>query len=477
MKFKFPIEKISKYIPSVEKPTYRQTVNTRLKWTGVALFLYFLLSSISVFGIEPKNYEQLRFYEIVLGSKFGSLMTLGIGPIVTSGILLQLLVGSKIIDWDTTKPEEREKFQMWNKLLAVLLCFIEGIAFVLAGTLPVKGGPLMGVFVVIQLAAGAVMVILLDELVSKWGFGSGVSLFIAAGVGRQILIGLFSPFTFNCEPGNLLTCVPTTGNPPRGAIWSFFFNVFTNNTIAARDVMIPVIFSAILFIIIVYIQDVRVEIPLAFSALRGFGRSWSLKLLYTSNIPVILTAAIIANLQLVAHMTATPDELGLNCGFLGCFDPQTNQATSGTIYYLTPPRTLVQDMLYSRATASDFVRAGTYTVFLCIFAMIFSVFWITTSGMDAESVADQISSIGLQIPGYRRDTRIMENVLDKYIPALAVLGGLTVGLLTSFADITGTIGTGTGMLLTVMIVYNYYEELSAQRLDEAHPVVRQVFGR
>jgi preprotein translocase subunit SecY len=129
----------------------------------------------------------------------------------------------------------------------------------------------------------------------------------------------------------------------------------------------------------------------------------------------------------------------------------------------------VQDVLYSRAGTSDFVRAGTYTVFLSIFAMIFSIFWVSTSGMDAESVADQISGIGLQIPGY--------SVLNKYIPALAVLGGLTVGLLTSFADITGTIGTGTGMLLTVMIVYNYYEELSAQRLDEAHPVVRQVFGR
>ena len=150
MKFGFDVSKVTKYIPSVEKPTYKQGFNTRLKWTGVALLMYFILSAITVFGLDrTASYEQFRFFEIVLGSKFGSLMTLGIGPIVTAGILLQLLVGSKIIDWDTTKAEEREKFQMWNKLLAVLLCFLEAAAFVLAGALPVTGGGAIRIFVIL----------------------------------------------------------------------------------------------------------------------------------------------------------------------------------------------------------------------------------------------------------------------------------------------------------------------------------------
>jgi preprotein translocase subunit SecY len=82
----------------------------------------------------------------------------------------------------------------------------------------------------------------------------------------------------------------------------------------------------------------------------------------------------------------------------------------------------------------------------------------------------------MQIPGYRRDSRVIEGVLNRYIPPLAVLSGITVGLFASFADFIGALGTGTGMLLTVMIVYNYYEELRAQRLDEAHPIVRKLFG-
>jgi preprotein translocase subunit SecY len=476
MKFGFDVGKVTKYIPSVEKPTYKQTFNTRLKWTGVALLMFFVLSAIKVFGIDQTaNFEQFRFFEIVLGSKFGSLMTLGIGPIVTAGIVLQLLVGSKIIDWDTTKPEEREKFQMWNKFIAVMLCFLEAAAFVLAGALPVTGELGIKSFVILQLAAGAMIVILLDELVSKWGFGSGISLFIAAGVGSQILIRVLSPFSVACVPGNILTCLPNVANPPTGILWRFVIEIFANNSYQALITILPLLSTAAVFVLVVYMQNVRIEIPLAFSALRGFGRSWALKLLYTSNMPVILTAALVANMQLIAHVGAVPNEAGLVCGWLGCFDQQ-NAPINGVVYYLTAPRDLLGNIVSMTVSSSELLRALTYTTFMAVFAMIFSLFWVGTSGMDAASVADQIEGIGMQIPGYRRDKRVMESVLNRYIPALTIVGGLLVGMLAAFADFTGALGTGTGMLLTVMIVYNYYEELSSQRLEEAHPFVRKLFG-
>jgi len=466
-----------KYIPSVEKPTYKQTVNTRLKWTGIALLLYFVLSFVQVYGLEKTaNFEQFRFYEIVLGSKFGSLMTLGIGPIVTAGILLQLLVGSKIINWDTTKPEDREKFQIWDKFLAVLLCFIEAATFVFAGALPVtaSGGIALKMAAMFQLAAGALIVVLLDEIVSKWGFGSGISLFIAAGVGSQILIRVLSPFSATCLPNDIASCLPSASNPPSGLLWAFVFNIFSSNPMLALSAIIPLISTAVVFLLVAYVQDVEIEIPLTFSSMRGFGRSWGLKLLYTSNIPVILTAALIANMQLVSHMGAVT-QAGLSCSWLGCYDAQGN-AASGVIYYLTSPKSLLSDIVKMTITSSEIMRAVTYTIFMVVTAIIFSVFWITTSGMDSGSVADQIIGAGMQIPGYRSDKKIMEGVLNRYIPSLAVLSGLIVGLFAAFADFIGALGTGTGMLLTVMIVYNYYEELRAQRLDEAHPLVRKIFG-
>lgn len=458
---KIPIEKISKFLPTVEKPTYKQNFNKRIMWTGIALILYFILSYITIYGVaETQELEFLRTIQLLLGAKFGSLMTLGIGPVVTAGILLQLLVGSKIINWDTSKPEGREKFQTWSKLLSIAFCFLTAIAYVFARAVPVDGPITLAVFVIIQLAMGGIIVILLDEVVSKWGFGSGISLFIAAGVGSQIAIGILSPFTD----------IRTGG--PVGSLFGFIANILSGNSLTALVFLLPVISTAVVFLITVYAQNIAVGIPLAFSSLRGFGRTWSLKLFYTSNIPVILAAALIANLQLMGRIGFDPKT---NCGLLACYDESGN-ITGGVIYYLTSPRNLLGDVVAGLLTSSEIMRAMTYLAFLSIACMIFSVFWVSTSGMDPASVAEQIEDIGMQIPGYRRDKKTIEGVLQRYIPALALLGGLLVGLLAAFADFTGAIGSGTGILLTVMIVYNYYEELKQQRLEEAHPVIRKILG-
>lgn len=465
------IENISRYLPAVEKPTYKQTFNTKMKWTVVVLAMYFVLSYISIWGLQQTSYEQFRFYEVVLGSKFGSLMTLGIGPIVTGGIILQLLVGSKIINWDTTKPEGREKFQAWNKFISVCFCFLMAVAYVLAGALPITGGSSVAAFVIIQLAAGGIIVLLMDELVSKWGFGSGISLFIASGVGSQILIRVLSPFTAACVPGNIPTCIPSAGSYPSGLFWVFLLNIFAGDSLNALINFIPILSTVLVFFLVVYAQDIRIEVPLTFGALRGFGRSWDLKLFYTSNIPVILTAALLTNLQLLGRVGLTPTEAGLSCSMLGCFD-QSNNPVSGVIYYLSTPRNLLLDLVSLTITSGEILRAITYLTFMAVCSMVFSIFWVSTSGMDAGSVAEQLEDIGLQIPGYRQNKGIVQSVLNRYIPPLAVLGGLCVGLLAAFADFTGALGTGTGILLTVMIVYQFYEQLKAERLEEAHPLIR-----
>lgn len=480
------ITKIAKYIPSVEKPTYKQSFNTRLGWTGAALLLYLLLSYITVYGVSSTSYSKFSFYEIVLGSRFGSLMTLGIGPIVTAGILLQLLVGSKILNWDMSESETRNKFQTWNKFLAIMLSFIEAIAYVLAGAVPVSGGLGIVVVVVMQLAIGGIITILLDDLVSKWGFGSGISLFIAAGVGSQILIRALSPITLSCVPGNILSCFPSIGNPPTGLIWEFLISVLSGQVVAGTIFLLPIIATVCIFLLVVFIQDMRIDIPLVFSQMRGFGRTWSLKLLYTSNIPVILAAALIANMQLLGRVGGVATANG-TCGFFGCYNTNGNP-TSGIVYYLSAPGTGSQSGLFGEIytylvgqlpyaqLAPELLRALTYLIFLTGASTLFAIFWVNTSGMDSASVAEQIEGIGMHIPGYRSDKKSMELVLNRYIPHLAVIGGFLIGVIAAFADFTGALGTGTGILLTVMIVYNYYEELSNQPLEEAHPMVRKILG-
>ncbi|CUU05193.1 protein translocase subunit secY/sec61 alpha, partial [Candidatus Kryptobacter tengchongensis] len=443
-------EKIAKFLPRIEKPTYQLPFNTKLKWTIFALLMYLALSYITIYGVEKKaSYEYFRFYEIVLGSKFGSVMTLGIGPIVTGGIILQLLVGAKIINWDITKEEGRKKFQTWSKFLALIFCVIEAAGLVIAGVLPIAGDFLTAILVMAQLAAGGVIALLLDELVSKWGFGSGISLFIATGVANQILIRIFSPLSVVCVAGNFASCIPTSEQPPAGLIWELFINSFTGNLTNALMAAMPIITTVAIFLLVIYIQDIGIDIPISFTALRGFGRTWSLKLFYTSNIPVILAAALIANLQLLARLNLQPVSAEMSCSVLACYDKQNN-IVGGIVYYLTSPSNLLAHAIQGTLTFNEIVRAFTYLSFFSLMAMVFSVFWVSTSGMDAASIAEQLESIGLQIPGYRSDKKSMEAVLNRYIPYQAVLAGLLVGALAAIADFLGVIGSGTGMLLTVM---------------------------
>jgi preprotein translocase subunit SecY len=473
----FDVKKIAKFLPAVEKPTYKPSLNKKLMWTGLVLTIYYLLSSQlfgHVYGVMPGAGQQFQSLQILLGSTFGTLMTLGIGPLVTSSIILQLLVGSKIINWDLNDPDEKEKYETIQKLASIGLCFVEAFAFVIGGAVPPKSPDAFTITIVIlQLAMGGFIVMFLDEIVSKWGIGSGISLFIAAGVVNTIFIRLFTPFTIT---GTL----PTSGNPSAGIFWGFVGGLLSLNWHEVLVNLTPMIATIVVFFMVIYAQGISVDVPLSFSALRGFGRRWSLKLFYTSNIPVILTAALLANFQLFSGMMAKPlpNDPNTKCSILGCVAQQTSGGSkpiSGVIYYLSAPSGFIFE-LFSGVTPQLILRALIYMAFMVGCSILFSVFWVNTSGMDAGTVADQISSIGMRIPGYRSSPQIIKDVLNRYIPALAVLGGAAIGFLASFADFTDALGTGTGILLLVTIIYSFYEQLKTERMEGAHPLIRRVMG-
>jgi preprotein translocase subunit SecY len=313
----------------------------------------------------------------------------------------------------------------------------------------------------------------MDDVIAKWGLGSGISLFIVAGISTQIFVRIFSPFPLSCSISNLSLCIPSATNLPAGLFWQMLINFYTNNPTNALLALFPITSTAIVFLIVVFMQGMSIDVPLAFSAFRGFGRSWDLKLLYTSNIPVIFAWAFIANLQLISRVGLTSID-GKMCGPLGCFDANGN-AVSGIAYYISSPRNIAA-LIVEGLSIDELMRIIIYSILMISLATIFSVIWVETSGMDAKSLAEQLTIIGMQIPGYRRDPRVIESVLNKYIPPLAVLGGILVGCLAILGDLLGAIGGGTGLLLSVMIVYNYYELIRNEDLEGMPEFVRKLFG-
>ena len=451
---------------------------------------------------------QFEFLEIVFGSRFGSLITLGIGPIVTASIILQLFVGSKIINWDTNTEEGKKKFHSAERIMMIAFCVIEALAYVLARAVP-PANPSLAPIVILELAIGGIIIIFMDEVCSKWGFGSGVSLFIAAGVAKTIIVRALNPLT---QAG----AFPTVGEPPAGVIPFFITSLMEG--MPSLLTLLPLVATIIVFILTVYIQNVRVELPMSFSLPYGkFGsRRWPIKFLYTSNIPVILTGAVIANLQVIGNLLF---QRGIT--LLGVYNQ--GKPTSGLMFYLSNPsgntgiivvsvvaslmalafliinlRTLKKHTLkftiagaivgiilgylmipvYGLQTIelNDVAHSLIYILVFVLGSTIFSVFWVNTAGMDSKSIAEQFKAQSIIIPGFRHDPRIIEKVLDKYIPVLTILGGAFVGFLASFADLTSAIGSGTGILLSVMIVYQLYEQITSQHYDDIPERVRKFLG-
>ena len=145
-------------------------------------------------------------------------------------------------------------------------------------------------------------------------------------------------------------------------------------------------------------------------------------------------------------------------------------------YYSSLLYTQIKILLYISYYAPQDVQAFTYILFMMAGAVLFSVFWVQTSGMDARSQAKQIMSSGLQIPGFRRDQRVLEKVLNRYIMPLTIMGGMAVGILAAVADISGALSRGTGILLTVMIIYKLYEEIAQQHMMDMNPAMRKMMG-
>jgi len=458
---------IARGIPEIKAAERRVSFNEKIFWTALVLIIYLVMSEIWLVGIPTTQIQQLAPLSIIFASSRGKLTELGIGPIVTAGIILQLLVGSAMIDCDMSKPEDRGLFTTASKVFSIILTGVQASAYIIGGMY----GALLGttaILIFLQLLAAGIIIMLLDELVQKgWGFGSGISLFIMAGVAQHIFWQCFSPGTGLFV--GALTLV-FTGNQPM--TWWILEGG------GAYPSLLGFIATIAAFLIIIYMEGVRVELPLSYAGYKGFRSRYPIKLLYVSNLPVIFASALFANVYLFSqifwNMTGgnnfwvnllgqyqwiTPTEGGQS----------TLEPVGGLVYYVTSPHSLAN--VIARPD-----RAFGYIGILIVFCIIFSLTWLEVGGLGPSTVAKQLVDAGMQIPGYRRSGKAVESILNRYIPTVTVLGGIIVAVIAGVSDFFGVFGSGMGILLSVGILYQYYEILMRERAAEMYPAFRRIFG-
>jgi len=462
------IGKAEIYIPQVPKPKKKLSLQVRLAWCGLALFIYMIMSQTPLYGATTPAFDFLAFARVIFASQQGTLVELGIGPIVTAGLLMQLLKGSEIFKLDFKKPEDRSLFQTATKLVTYIVIVAESALYGISVYGPGLPSPEAGYILIGQLMAASVIIMLLDELIQKgWGLGSGISLFIMAGVTQQILWSLFSPIP--AGDGGTVGVIPYLGTSlVQGDILDVLF----------RSNQLPSIFGLFLtagiLLILVYTQGIKVEIPIISTKYRGFSAVYPIKMMYVSNIPVILASALTANAVFMGQLfwaNYNPGNNNAFMNFIAMFDP-TSPSTpiGGILYYITPPRGL-------DVAALDPIRAVVYVLFMIGIVVLFGKLWVELGGLSAKTAAKNLLDADVQVPGFRRSNQPVENLLQKYIPSVTIIGSMILGVLAGASDVLGVFGSGIGMLLMVDILINYYNLLIKEQVETVMPRLGALLGR
>ena len=439
--------RVEPYLPQVPKPKKKISLQKKLLWCGCILLIYMVMGQTPLFGATAPQFDFLAFARVIFASQQGTLVELGIGPIVTAGLLMQLLRGSEILKFDFKKPEERGIFQTATKMVTYIVIIAESAVYAIAVYGPGVTEPYILYVLIGQLMAASIIIMFLDETIQKgWGLGSGISLFIMAGVAQQILWSLFSPLP--AGDGGMIGIIPYIGES--------IINGDVSN-ILFRANQLPSIFglclTAGILLILVFTQGMKIEIPIVSTKYRGFSAVYPIKLMYVSNIPVILASALTANAVFMFQMlwaNANPRNNNFFMNFIAQFDPTSpNTPIGGIIYYITPPRGL-------DVAALDPMRAVGYILFMIAIVVVFGKLWVELGGLSPKSAAQNLLDADVQIPGFRRSNKPVEALLNKYIPSVTILGSMILGLLAGVSDVLGVFGSGIGILLMVDILINYY---------------------
>jgi preprotein translocase subunit SecY len=509
----FALKRLVDVYPTITKPDGHVRFGQKMWTTTLVLMIYFGMTNVMIWGLAESTMDIFSSFRAIMAGASGSIMHLGIGPIVTASIIMQLFAGAKIIKLDLQDSEDKVLYQGVQKILVLLMIPVESIPQVYGFLDPHEDMVAMfglgwaNSLIVAQLFMGSYLVFLLDELVSKWGIGSGISLFIAAGVAQSTFVGTLSPLA---SAGGAYSLQ----NPPAGTLPMIFYwlRTATYSDLVSRNgfesillgdqfhanPVIALVSSIVVFLIVAFAESSKLELPLTHGKVRGHRGKYPIRLVYASNIPVILMAALLANLNMFTLLfwshpiISTVPILGANgmwsiAPWLGAYEVGSTTASDGFAWYASMVQGAQSWLLpildqtgdgFGHSLWQIILHMFTYVFFMTVGSMVFAKFWIETTNMSAKDVAKQIERTGMQIPGFRKNPVVLERILERYIPPVTLFSGAFVGLLAAGADLLGTTGnaSGTGLLLAVGIILRTYEQIQKEQAMEMHPILREFFG-
>jgi protein transport protein SEC61 subunit alpha len=494
------------------------SLSEKIAWTVACLGIYLVCSQMPLYGITTsKSSDPFYIMRMILASSRGSLMELGISPIITSGMIMQLLQGARIIDCDTSVAEDRKLYNAANKLLGILITLGEALAYVLSGMYgDVRDlGVVTAFLLIVQLTFAGLIVLTLDDLLSKgYGLGGGINLFIVTNICEGFFWRCFSPTTFNVGKGTEF----------EGAVVATIHGILfkSNKFKAIGDALfrenLPnltnLMATILVFLVVIYIQGFKIDLPLVpKTGPRGGQRpTYPIKLFYTSNMPIILLSALVSQVYFFSQLLYKRYPANILIKLLGrwsepsaenpnsrpvssemrnemktkivfaftrllfhlfpslCFFLFLSLQIGGLSYYISPPGSFTELVM-------DPFHGLFYITFMLALCGLFAKTWIEISGSAPLDVAKQLDEQGVYIQGFNTKQSMVKR-LNQIIPTAAMFGGMCVAALSISADLLGAIGSGTGIMMAVTIIYDLYERFVKEAQEEmrTNPEARRMFG-
>lgn len=460
------VKPVTPFLPAVHKPLHKKTFFQKRLFTFIALCTFLILCQLPLYGImRTDGADPMQWMRIMMASNRNTFMELGISPLVNASLIMQLLLGSKAIQYSDI-DEDREDSKHFEKLLGFLIAIGEGSAYISSGMYgaPSEIGILNSFIILIQLLFTHTLIVLLDEAMHKgYGFGSATSLFIATKTCENILWKLFSPVTIDIGRGaefegalvalihKLVTAVnASSGTEIWQQIYSALFYAFYRTNLTN---MMNILCTGMMIAFIIYLEGWKIDIPITHKYIKNADGKYPIKLFYTSGTPVMLYTALVSNLYFFSKSAYKKFPENILVQMIGVWEEKVSDtrhetATSGLMYYISAPYSLHEAF-------SDIFRTLGYVLFMTISCAMFAVSWIEISGSSVKDVTSLLNKEDMMIRGFRNTS--IRKELKRYIPIAATIGGILMALLTVVGDFTGVIGSGSGILLSVSTIYKYCE--------------------
>lgn len=441
-------------LPEVEIPYEKIPFDDKMVYTIftglIYLFAQFPLAGLSK-DFKPTVNDPLYFLRGVFAAEPRTLLEFGLFPIFSSGIILQLLAGLKVIKVNYKLKTDRELFQTLTKLFAIFQYFVLANIFIFSGYYGenLKGSQIL--LLNLQLVMGGVFATLLTEVIDKgFGFGAGAMVINTLAVSTNFVSDILGL--------NQITVDGEGNTEAQGALVNLFQGLRSKHKTLAGGIIsafnrdyLPNLTTGLIVLalasLVCYFQNYRYEISIRSTRARGTNQIYPIQLIYVGCLSVVFSYVILFYIHVgtfaLIQIIGKNDPENIICKVLGHYVNINNIIAVPTfpLSLFTPPRSLVNGITQQPLS---FVF---YPIFMIFTGVWFAKKWQAISGMSARDLAKDFKEQNITLTG-RREQNIAKE-LDKIVPTAATTGASTLAVILVIGELLGLKGKAAGIVVGV----------------------------